>query len=625
MSGQISDEKIDQVRERSDIVEVISRYVSLKGSGRNHLGLCPFHAEKTPSFSVNAQRQFFHCFGCGAGGDVFSFLMQAEGISFPDAVRRLAGQAGVDLEERQLSESERVRLEQRERLFRINQLAADYFHQNLMSHAQAEGARNYMKERGYGRKTASDYLIGYALEGWSGLRDHLLRQDIAAEDARLLGLVREGKQGHGDYDMFRGRLIFPIFDLAGRIVAFAGRVLDDSKPKYINSPESLVYHKGTVLFGLYQARQAMRLSGDVLVVEGYFDQMALQRAGFPQVVATCGTALTVDHVQQLKRYVQRVVLVFDQDQAGRQATFKAMTVLQQEGVPAVALTLPGGEDPDSFVRRCGAEGFQRCLDAARPIMELFMEETLTEAGTGVELKVRAVERILERIAALKSELEQDLYLKELSRRSGIEVRLLQQKMARTGRREERGAAPAPPEPPPPQHEPPAPDGLAVARGARRRDAAPREVGVSRTEKILLRLLMQGSAMADRFIAGGGPELLENPEVAALAELVLERSSASGCEIGELLPHASATQVEILNSLASCDPGEFNENPEQAVADCLRALEKLVLKKRIDLLWQELIPAAEGAGDAALADQHRAELSRLQSRVKGSSRETKISG
>ncbi|MBW6509419.1 MAG: DNA primase [Desulfuromonadales bacterium] len=617
MSGQIGDDKIEQVRDRTDIVELVSQYVDLKTSGRNRLGLCPFHAEKSPSFSVNAERQFYHCFGCGAGGDVFSFLMHSEGLSFPDAVRRLAGQAGIDLEERPLTPPERAQVEERERLYRINALAADYFHANLMEHPQAVIARDYMKKRGYGQKAAGEYRIGYALAGWGGLKGHLERHQVATADARLLGLLREGTSGRSDYDMFRSRLMFPILDLAGRVVAFGGRVLDDGKPKYINSPESPIYHKGGVLFGLYQARQAMRVSGDVLVVEGYFDQLALHRAGFAQSVATCGTALTTDHVQQLKRYAQRVVLVFDQDSAGKQATFKAMTTLQQEGVAAAAISLPSGDDPDSFLQRQGAEAFQACLEAARPVMELYMEETLKGAGYGVELKVRAVEQILEKIAALKSELEQDLYLKELAQRSGIEVARLQKKLTTMARQQERGRAriqgSAPSVPPP---HPPGEPAAQPASGRAQRPSADTRSAVSRTERTLLRLLLQSSEVRTEFAERGGVSLIHHPDVAAVMGEILKQGTATGCDSESLLPGLTALQRDILVQARGCDPEEFAENLQQMATDCLRALEKQSLKRRSDQLWQELIPAAEERGDLESADRHRTELSRLQAQIKG---------
>ncbi len=616
MSGQIGDDKIEQVRDRTDIVELVSQYVDLKTSGRNRLGLCPFHAEKTPSFSVNAERQFYHCFGCGAGGDVFSFLMQSEGLSFPDAVRRLAGRAGIDLEERPLTPAERAQIEERERLYQINSLAADFFHNNLMEHPQAVSARNYMKQRGYGQKAAVAYRIGYALESRSGLKDHLEIHQIAAPEALTLGLIREGAAGRGGYDMFRSRLMFPIFDLAGRVVAFGGRVLDEGKPKYINSPESPVYHKGAVLFGLYQARQAIRVSGDVLVVEGYFDQLALNRAGFAQTVATCGTALTTDHVQQLKRYAQRVVLVFDQDSAGKQATFKAMTTLQQEGMAAAAISLPSGDDPDSFIQRQGVEAFQARLEAARPVMELYMEETLGEAGYGVELKVRAVEQVLEKIAALKSDLEQDLYLKELAQRSGIEVVRLQKKLAtivqqQRGRNRVQGSEPPGLRPP---HPADASTGQRVV-AVHRQSAQPPEVA-SRTELTLLRLLLLSSAVRTEFAEHGGVSLIHHPDVAAVMTEILSRATVSGCDMASLLPGLTVPQREMLKQVYGSDPAEFAENLEQVASDCLRALQKQALKRRSELLLREMIPVADERGDVESANRYRAELSRLQLQIKG---------
>lgn len=612
MSGQISDDKIELVRDRTDIVEVVSQYVALKVSGRNRMGLCPFHAEKTPSFSVNAERQFYHCFGCGAGGDAFSFLMQSEGLSFPDAVRRLADRAGIDLEERLLSETEKAQLEQRERLFRINSLAADYYHRNLMDHPQGEIARQYLKKRGYGQKTAGEYRIGYALNDWDGLKNHLLYHQVAAEDARALGLLCQGKTGHGEYDMFRARLMFPIVDLSGRVVAFAGRVLDASKPKYINSPESPVYHKAELLFGLYQARQAIRVSGDALIVEGYFDQLALSRAGFGQSVATCGTALTTEHVRQLKRYAQRVVLLFDQDRAGKQATFRAMTILQQEAVAAVAITLPSGDDPDSFLQREGSEAFQQCLAAARPVMELYMEDTLQGAGYGVEFKVRAVEQVLEKIVPLKSELEQDLYLKELSRRSGIEIALLQKKFAALRQHHQRSR------PTSYRNEPLPQEPLAVARPEEQRMATRSQEAaakVNRTEFTLLRLLLQSAQVRKEFVARGGINLIQHADVMELIRLVLEGGAAAGCEIEAILPDLNDNQRDILAQVRNCDRDEFAENLEQVSADCLHSLEKQALKRRADQLLRDLIPAADARGAADEADRFRAELSQLQLQIK----------
>ena len=262
MTGRIPEEIIQEIRERTDIVEVVSGYLPLKRSGANHQGLCPFHGEKTPSFNVNSTRQIFHCFGCGVGGNVFAFLMQIEGLSFPEAVRRLGERAGVEVPEEAPSPTEQRRREEQERLVRINEVACDFYHRVLLEAPEGATARSYLRQRGYDGEVARRFRLGFAPDSWDALAKHLAQKGFDPELFReRLGLTRPGREGRGDIDLFRRRLLFPIFDLRGQVVAFGGRVLDDALPKYINSPESPIYHKGRTLFGLYQAREAMRREG----------------------------------------------------------------------------------------------------------------------------------------------------------------------------------------------------------------------------------------------------------------------------------------------------------------------------------------------------------------------------
>ncbi|HEX9778186.1 MAG TPA: DNA primase [Geopsychrobacteraceae bacterium] len=600
MTGQIGDDKIHEVRERTDIVALISGYVALKRSGANHMGLCPFHAEKSPSFSVNAARQFFHCFGCGVGGDAFSFLMKMEGLAFPEAVRRLAERAGVELEERSLSPEEERRQQERERLFRVNEIAAGYFHRMLMDDPHGEAGRRYLKGRGYGRKGAADYQIGFAPDGWEGLTRHLEREGVNLQDARLLGLIRPGKEGRGDYDLFRNRLMFPIFTLAGRVVAFGGRVLDDSKPKYINSPESPIYHKGQVLFGLYQARQAMRQAGEAILVEGYFDQLALNRSGIPHAVATCGTALTQEHAKLLKRYVQRVLLLFDQDAAGRKATFKAMETLQGEGLPTAVIDLAAGEDPDSFLLREGVTLFRQRLTQARSTMELFIEETLAEAGSSVEGKAGAAQTIAAKLALLPSEMEQDLYLKSLAAQTGIALELLQQQLSQARNRlrhpERKTAVPQPnraveppeyPLPEPPEYplpEPP-PDDMAAVE-----DAALPLWGKAEGKSLSILLLVPEARETIRTL--GVASLFQNPELQELAGRLL--GLLEGAQVGEEtarlaeLPESLRRQ---LKPLLQVDRAAFADTFEQQLQDCRRAARRESLQRRKDELLRLMATAS----------------------------------
>ncbi len=428
MTGSIPDDKIQLMREGVDLLELVSRYVQLKRSGANHVGLCPFHSEKTPSFSVNPGRQIFKCFGCGVGGDAFEFLMRIEGLSFPDAARRIAGEMGVDIEERRLTPAEEQRRQELERLQRVNAIAAEFFHRQLLDDPQAEGCRQYLNRRGYGRTSATEYQLGYAPDRWDGLTQHLQQQGVDLAEARTLGLIRQREKSRGDYDLFRGRLIFPIHDLSGRIVAFGGRILGEGQPKYINSPESPIYHKGQVLFGLYAARQIIRQMAEVILVEGYFDQLALNRAGVGYAVATCGTALTVEHAQLLKRYAKRVLLLFDSDAAGRSATFKSMELLLPTGLETAVVELDAGDDPDSFLQQQGKEAFVARLKAARPAIELFMQDRLAAMPSGAAGVSRAAQQVLEMLILLPNPLEVDLSLKELARRTEIDIDLLRQQL-----------------------------------------------------------------------------------------------------------------------------------------------------------------------------------------------------
>ncbi len=440
MIGSIPDEKIQQMRDGFDIFELVSRYVQLKRSGANHVGLCPFHAEKSPSFSVNTGRQIFKCFGCGVGGDVFEFLMRIEGLNFPEAAQRIAGEMGIDIEERKLSAEEDRRRQEREKLQRVNAVAAEFFHRQLLDSPEAEGCRQYLNKRGYGRTSAAEYQLGYAPDSWDALTSHLRQQGVDLAEARTLGLIRSRDKGDGDYDLFRGRLIFPIHDLSGRIVAFGGRILGDGQPKYINSPESPIYHKGQILFGLYGARQAIRLASEVILVEGYFDQLALARAGVGNAVATCGTALTTEHAQLIKRYAKRALLLFDDDKAGRGATFKSMDLLLPSGLETAVVELEAGEDPDSFLQKRGKEAFAERQAAARPVIELFMQDRLAEASTGASGVSRAAQQILEKLVLLPNPLELDLSVKELARRTGIEVDLLRDQFEQIKRQQQERSA-----------------------------------------------------------------------------------------------------------------------------------------------------------------------------------------
>lgn len=423
----IPDDKVREVADRLSILEVVSDYVQLKRSGANYLGLCPFHAEKTPSFNVNPAREIFHCFGCGAGGNAFSFIMKIEGLSFPEAVKMLARKAGVEIEERQLTPAEKQAQNERQAFQRINELAADYFREVLRRKPEGAPGRQYLEKRSVDDETAEVYRLGFAPERRDGLTRYLREHDVELEVALKLGIVRKGDGGW--YDQFRNRLIFPIRDAKGNVIAFAGRVLDASLPKYINSPESVLYHKSNVLFGMDMALPAVRTENSVIIVEGYFDHLALYRAGIRNVVATCGTALTATHAGLIKRHASKAFTLFDSDAAGRKATIRSMELFLEQHLPAYVISLPPGDDPDSFLMKNDAEAFGTCLQKARPAFEFFVRSLLLQTSPdSVDNKVRIIDELAPRFRKIADPLERDLYEKEICRLLGISVQAFRKRL-----------------------------------------------------------------------------------------------------------------------------------------------------------------------------------------------------
>ena len=606
MSGRIGEDKVEQIRGRADIVEVISSYVNLKRSGRNHVGLCPFHAEKTPSFNVNADRQIYHCFGCEVGGDVFAFLMNMEGLSFPEAVRRLGERYGIEVEEETVTPEEEKRREERERLLRVTEVACEFYHRLLVEDPAGKPARSYLRQRGFDGELARQFQLGWAPAGWEALSTHLQEKGFDPKWARdLLGLIRASNEGRGDYDLFRRRLLFPILDERGRPVAFGGRILEGDGPKYINSPESPIYHKGRVLYGLYQARDAMRHKGEAIVVEGYFDQLALYRAGFHNTVATCGTALTPDHVRLLKRFADRVLLLFDQDAAGNKATFRAMEVLLPEGLQVSVVTLEPGEDPDSFLRNHDAQQMQQRLDSARSVVEMFIDQTLAEHGDGIEGRARAVEKILVKLQLLPGDIQRDLYLKDLAARTGLDEQLLRRKAL-----PQAAVQPASAPPVAPDAERPRP-----ARPAKPAASAPPGLAL-KAQRILLRLILSYESTRNEARRIGLDELFDEGDLRILAEYALSQPAGSGgIEENMRIDDLSESQKGLLSGILIEDEALFAENSDELFQKCHETMKKERMKQQLQQL-QELMRQAERGHDFTQMAIWTREFHELTRKLKG---------
>jgi DNA primase len=408
-------EKIDDVRDRTNVVEIVKRYVELKRAGTGSWkGLCPFHTEKTPSFHVHEARQFFHCFGCGEKGDVISFLVKVEQRSFMEVIRDLATTAGVELDERPLSPAERqARKEvesERERMYRTMDLAAQ-FYQDAFAGPSGEAARAYVAKRGITDKTIERFRVGYAPGRWDALQSFLASKKIPASDVERLGLA--GVNDRGRYDFFRDRVMLPVIDRQKRVIGFGGRLLDpDAKDrKYVNSPDSPLFHKKEQLYGLHAAIDAIRRSGTAIVVEGNFDVMSLHEAGIEEAVAPMGTALTEEQVALLGRIAKTVVVVFDGDTAGQRAAQKAVPLFVEGDVDGRVARMPSGVDPDDFVKSEGAPAFRRLVDGARPMLDQFIQDSVQHSG--IQGTVAALEAVAEMLVKVRNQTTRELYARQL--------------------------------------------------------------------------------------------------------------------------------------------------------------------------------------------------------------------
>jgi len=369
--GLIPNDVINRVIERSDIVEIIGNYTALKKAGRNFKALCPFHNEKTPSFVVNPDKQIFHCFGCGVGGNVVGFLMRQEHLEFPEAVRLLANKAGVVVPEGE-SDTPSPSRQLREAILKVNALAAAFFHEGLVTHREADvkTARDYLKGRGVNLETVKKFQLGFAPNEWDALLKYLKSKSISEELMQKAGLIiaREGKSGY--YDRFRNRIMFPIFDIQNRPLAFGARALkDDDGAKYINSPETVVYTKGQHMFGLQLTKTAVGKSDRMIVVEGYMDMIMPYIHGVENIAASLGTALTVDQIRLIRRYTRNVLMLFDTDAAGQSAIERSLITLVEEGMNVRMVTLDKDKDPDAFIRSSGIDAFEKRIDQAESFFD----------------------------------------------------------------------------------------------------------------------------------------------------------------------------------------------------------------------------------------------------------------
>lgn len=582
---RIPEDLVERVKEATDIVEIVSEHVQLiRRSGSNYFGLCPFHPEKTPSFSVNADRQIYHCFGCGAGGNVFKFLQEIDHISFAEAVAFLARRSGIPLPERSADRSQEGVSDQ---LYQAHELAQKYFHHLLLQDPQGQRALDYLHHRGLTEATIQRFGLGYAPPAWDALLKMAGRRGLSSEIMEKAGLALARPSGTGHYDRFRDRIIFPIANLSGRTIAFGARALQvDQEPKYLNSPETPIYHKGAVLYGLDQTREAICREGVALIVEGYMDLLSLVQAGIPNVAASAGTALTKEHCRLLARYAQQVVLVFDGDAAGTAAARRGAEALISAGLDARVVSLPPEHDPDTFVREAGAEAFRAQVASAQPVLDFYLQQLGQQHDLAtIQGKVQALEAFKPLLGGSRDPVRRDLLLREIAQRLDLDERAVRQKLRQEAQRTRNSGRSRRPEPMPAPQGPPW------------------------REKEFLGLLLSHP----RFLAPTAQcltfEAFADPRCQALARLLFEKSkSASSLDLALLMNEVE--DQELVQLISTCAMQGFSEaDVEQQWRESVLHFQIETLTRQLKECERELAIAAQ-AKDEAMAKQLQAEHENL---------------
>lgn len=458
---KVTAEILQKIKDSMSIIEIVGEHVVLRKTGANHVGLCPFHSERTPSFSVSETKQLYHCYGCKKGGDLISFVMEILGLSFPEAIEELADRARIALPQNWAgtppdSEQEKKRTAFREKIslaYRLNRFAASYFHQTLN---QFIPASQYFASRGIPNELNRLFYLGAATESWDALTHHLIQKKAPVPLAQELGLIRPStKAGPGYFDLFRSRAVFPILTLSGKIGGFGGRTLTEETPKYLNSSESLVFHKSKLLYGLFQAQKHIREKEEVILVEGYFDVLALYAAGIKNVVATCGTSLTHEHLDILKKLASKVIVLFDGDQAGIQATERAMETGLEKGWVLYGAQLPSGMDPDEMVfdpatktlKKEGKEQLLEILTAAQPLLDTRIRQAVQSSRQSPEMRVQAIKQLGGWLSRFQDPIGLEVRIQNVIQGLGVPKKLILDAMGKNPIQQK--PEPAPPKKPPP--------------------------------------------------------------------------------------------------------------------------------------------------------------------------------
>lgn len=573
MTRKIPEQLIEQIRSQSDIVDVISDYMQLTKRGRNWFGLCPFHGEQTPSFSVSADKQIFHCFGCGAGGNSITFVMDIESISFPEAVSKLGERAGIQVElpESRQTETATPHSKSEERMKEAHLFAMDFYQHLLLNTEDGEEALNYLLQRGFTRELIESNGIGWSLPSWDALTVLLERKGFSLEEIAESGLIIR-REGEGSFfDRFRGRIMFPIRDDNGKVIAFSGRILQSSgeDAKYLNSPESPIFHKSQVLYNLDKARPTIRKSRQVILMEGFMDVLAATQAGVHNAVASMGTALTAQHIQKLKRLVEQITVCYDGDNAGWEAAKRASELLHAEGLKVNVAVLPDKLDPDDYIRSYGAEQFtDQIIGKPQAYIAFMMMYARRNKNFQFENDtLQYIQEVLEQLVGRSSPVERDLYIRQLSSETNIsedaiyaQFRKLEGANARSSKRAE------------PVFEQ---TQMPILQQSKKKVTA-----TDRAERLLLAHMLHNIDVVDRVMREGNMQLFVRDEYNAVFVRLIgfyeEFSHPDYQRFVELLDDNELRKIVMAAALMERDP----DHAEEEVHDCLRQLKKYRIEMEI---------------------------------------------
>jgi len=571
---------IQEVKNRTSIIEVIGQYIELKRAGRSHTGVCPFHNENAPSFHVSEEKAFFHCFGCKASGDVINFIQRIENLSFMEAVETLAERAGVELPDvKKMSEQERRQLSEKDQLFEINRAAMEFFEQQLLSRETGAPALAYLQKRRIAKEMVTRFRLGYAPDNFTALSDNLTKKGYPARLIEKAGVASPGKRG-GYYDHFRNRLMFPIIMQNEKVVGFGGRILGGDDPrKYINTPETPIFVKSANLYGYHAARTAITKKERVVIVEGNVDVVMMHQFGFDECVATLGTALTEQHLRLLKRMTKNLILLYDGDEAGKKAMYRSLDLFLQLSLNARAVILPGGHDPDSFLLEHGAEALEERLTNSRYLFDVWLEAQYAARDGGPRGVAECLNQLAPMLAKISDTVEKGLYIQKIARELGVAESSVQQALRQHLNRKNWEGPPA--------------------QVIVRRTANPLAERYEAAEEMLFELLV-------RFPDQIGPSFLEHNTVARmdikplreLCVLVLERQTrGEPIEAAELL--SALDDPEWKNRVAGILMRAEDMDGEQiarSFADSLKALAARSLQSQIDSLNRKLRDQAVDEAD-----------------------------